>query len=64
MKKIALLAILVLGVAFSGIAQDKKEMKEKKSKHACTEMCKDGKHAFKHGEKKHKCKKECHAEKM
>jgi preprotein translocase subunit YajC len=62
MKKIVLLVVLILGVVFSGISQEKQKIK--KTKHVCTEMCKDGKHVYKHGEKGHKCTKECHAEKM
>ena len=62
MKKIVLLVVMILGVAFSGISQETQNAKT--TKHVCTEMCKDGKHVYKHGEKGHKCTKECQAKKM
>lgn len=59
MKKLLLLSLVLLGVSFSGLSQEKKQ-KMKKAKHQCIEMCKEGKHAYAHGEKKHKCKEACH----
>ncbi len=61
MKKVILVVTLLLGIVLTGMAQDRKMKKERKMKHECTEMCKDKKHVYKHGERKHKCSKECHA---
>lgn len=40
--------------------QEKPRMEQKALKdHKCTAACKDGKHVYAHGEKGHKCSKEC-----
>ncbi len=74
MKKVmftaAVAAMFLLGSAqitsggekMDGKKGTKKEMKKKvKGKeHVCTAACKDGQHAYAHGEKGHVCTEECH----
>ena len=50
----------VLFTALTTIAvQAQSTDKGKKKKHQCTEQCANGKHMYKHGEKKHKCGASC-----
>ena len=67
MKKLLLSTLIVIGNGFAATAQDAK-MQNKKSKkekvalkdHVCTDAChKSGKCVMVHGEKGHKCTKEC-----
>ncbi|HRI00915.1 MAG TPA: hypothetical protein PK006_07685 [Saprospiraceae bacterium] len=41
------------------IAQAQTAKKDKPKKHQCTEQCSNGRHIYKHGEKKHKCDASC-----
>ena len=67
MKKLLLSAVIVMGIGFAASAQtapmqEKKASKEKAAlkDHVCTDACKKaGKCVVVHGEKGHKCTKEC-----
>ena len=67
MKKLLLSVVIVMGIGFAASAQtapakEKKLQKEKVAlkDHVCTEACKTaGKCVVVHGEKGHKCTKEC-----
>ena len=64
MKTVKTIAVLTLFFAFIGgplTAQDKKDTKKEMplKEHKCTAACKNGKHAYAHGEKGHVCGSEC-----
>lgn len=65
MKKLILVAVIAV-IGFTANAQTtKKENKKEKTgqmqmkDHVCTSACKDGKHAYAHGEKGHVCSEDC-----
>ena len=65
MKKTILALAIIIGISGAANAQtSSKEVKKQEQKmemkdHVCTSACKDGKHVYAHGEKGHKCSKEC-----
>jgi len=64
MKKLLVAALFCIGFASVSFAQVKTENDSlKQKKHSMTE-CMDGKHNCKHGEKGHKCNKECSEQHM
>ena len=73
MKKLLLssvVAVTFLLAGAQGTMQDSKSksaepakketMKHKKGEHVCTAACKEGHHAYAHGEKGHTCTQACH----
>lgn len=65
MKKVILAIAIMIGISAASNAQTPSNQQKKDNQkmemkdHVCTAACKDGKHVYAHGEKGHKCTKEC-----
>lgn len=59
LKQIAAAILLTAAIGSVSNAQEKQDSKMEMKEHKCTAACKDGKHAYAHGEKGHECTKEC-----